>query len=344
VPAMMSVDALVQALGQIVYDWHPARDELRWGGDYARILGYDERTMGTTTRSWTERVHPEDVSSVMQEVEACTRERRFYDLEYRFRRSDGSYLWMHDRGVPFFAPDGSLERIVGVFSDIGERKRAQLALRELSHRMVENEESERRTMHRELHDRVGQGLSALLISFDLLEHDLAQQRFAPAQRRLGEARALALKAVDDTRDVMADLRPPALDELGLLAALRVHAQTFAQRTGIETVASGREPAPPLEGAVQTALFRIAQEALINVAKHARATRAQVALEPLSPGVELRVVDDGVGFNSEAAKQGRGWGLRTMRERAEAVGATLRIVSGANRGTSVSVQVRQARGT
>ena len=104
----MSVDALVQALGQIVYEWHPARDELRWGGDFARILGYDERAMGVDTRSWTARVHPDDLARVMAEVEACKQQRRFYDLEYRFRRSDGSYVWMHDRGVPFFAADGRL--------------------------------------------------------------------------------------------------------------------------------------------------------------------------------------------------------------------------------------------
>ena len=134
---MVSLDALVQALGQIVYDWRPASDELSWGGDYARILGYDERAMGNTTSSWTDRVHPDDLARVMAEVEACTRQQRFYDLEYRFRRSDGAYLWMHDRGVPFLGADGGLERIVGVFSDISDRKRAQQALRELTRRMVE---------------------------------------------------------------------------------------------------------------------------------------------------------------------------------------------------------------
>ena len=88
---MMPVKALVRALGQIVYEWYPAKNEVRWGGDYARILGYDRKAMGTSTRSWTDRVHPEDLARVMAEVEGCTRQRRFYDLEYRFRRSDGTF-------------------------------------------------------------------------------------------------------------------------------------------------------------------------------------------------------------------------------------------------------------
>jgi two-component system sensor histidine kinase UhpB len=331
-----SIDVLIQALGQIVYDWRPASDELRWGGDYTRILGYDERAMGTTTSSWTDRVHPDDLAPVMREVEACTQQRRFYDLEYRFRRSDGAYQWMHDRGVPFFGPDGSLERIVGVFSDIGERKRAQQALRDLTRRMVESEESERRNIHRELHDRIGQGLSSLSMSLELVRQQLPPEALALVAGRLDDARALALRVVQDTRDVMADLRPPVLDEFGLLTALRIHVRDFAERTGIEAVLSGREPLPALESVAQTALFRIAQEALVNVAKHADASRVEVTLAASAGGAELSVDDDGKGFDVALAG-GAHWGLRTMRERAEAVGAVLRIESRAGRGTRVWVQ-------
>lgn len=334
----MSVDALVQALGQIVYEWHPARDELRWGGDFARILGYDERAMGVDTRSWTARVHPDDLARVMAEVEACKQQRRFYDLEYRFRRSDGSYVWMHDRGVPFFAADGRLERIVGVFSDISERKLAQETLRELARRVAETEEGERRRIHGELHDRVGQSLSTLALMLQLVRQQLPAETLALVGRRLDDAHALALRTVQDTRDVMADLRPPALDEFGLLPALRIHVQLFAERSGIAAAVNGREPVPPIEGVAQTALFRIAQEALANVAKHARAKRVDVSLGAFDAGIELRVADDGVGFDAAALEPAPRWGLRTMRERAEAVGATLRVESRPGSGTSVVVRV------
>jgi two-component system, NarL family, sensor histidine kinase UhpB len=335
---MISVDALVQALGQIVYSWSPGSGELRWGGDYVRILGYDERSMGATTESWTARVHPDDLARVLHEVEACTRERRFYDLEYRFRRADGGYVWMHDRGVPFFAAGGELERIVGVFSDVSERKRAQQALLELAQRVVQTEESERRKIHRELHDRVGQGLSSLLISLDVLRQQLPPEAAAAVQPRLDDVRALALKAVDDTRDVMADLRPPALDDFGLVSALRAHAESFTARTGIEVHVAGGTAPPELSGIGQTALFRIAQEALANVAKHAGATRVDIELHADADGAELGIADDGAGFDLERAQGGPGWGLKTMRERAEAVGATLRIESRPGEGTVLSVRL------
>ena len=334
----MRADSLVRALGQIVYDWHPADQQLRWDGDYQRILGYDERAMGTTTQSWTERVHPDDLARVLREVEDCTRERRYYDLEYRFRHADGRYIWMHDRGVPFFGADGALERIVGVFSDISARREAQEALREFARRMAEIEESERRKISWELHDRVGQGLSSLTMSLELLRQQLPADALAAVAARLDDAHALALKAIDDTRDVMADLRPPGLDEFGLPGALRNHADTWAKRTGTEVAVRCEAALPELSGVLQTTLFRIAQEALANVAKHARATRVEIALERRASGVELRIADNGAGFDSAAAQRGSTWGLRTMRERAEAVGAQLQIDGRAGHGTTVSVRM------
>lgn len=342
---MVSVDVLIRALGQIVYDWRPGSGELRWSGDYTRILGYAEREMGATTQSWIERVHPDDLDEVLREVQDCTRERRFYELEYRFRRRDGRYLWMYDRGVPFFDAAGVLERIVGVFSDVSARRRAQealqrsaAALRDLTRRMVEIEESERRKINRELHDRVGQGLSSLVMSLDLVRQQLAPQALAGIERQLAEARALAVRAVEDTRDVMADLRPPALDEFGLLAALRSHAESFSLRTGIDVEVRGGAALPELSGIVQTALFRIAQEALLNVAKHSGAVRVEVILATNHDGTTLRIVDHGKGFEPAPAEGGSSWGLRTMRERAEAVGAILRIDSRPGSGTDIAVDV------
>jgi PAS domain S-box-containing protein len=123
-------ESLVKALGEIVYDWRPLSGEVIWDGDYTRILGYTEQEIGHDTNSWMSRVHPDDLDCVLAEVERAAQERRLYDLEYRFRRRDGGYRWMHDRGVLFLNPEGTLERIVGVFRDITERKQAEEELRQ----------------------------------------------------------------------------------------------------------------------------------------------------------------------------------------------------------------------
>lgn len=122
--------ALVTALGQIVYDWRPPTGELIWGGDYAKLLGYSAQEMGATTESWLERVHPDDLPRVQDELGQATGARRNYDLEYRFRHRDGSWRWMHDRGVLTIGAAGALERVIGVFTDVTERRRAQQLVRD----------------------------------------------------------------------------------------------------------------------------------------------------------------------------------------------------------------------
>jgi len=137
--------------------------------------------------------------------------------------------------------------------------------------------------------------------------------------------------------MMGELRPAVLDDYGLLAALHWYGQRFSQRTGLAVAVQGEELAPRLPSATETALFRIAQEALTNAAKHAQASQVTVTLEPVNGGARLTIADDGVGFDPATRRQA-GWGLMTMRERAEAVGAHLRVESAPGKGTQVVVEV------
>lgn len=121
--------ALVESLAEIVYESRPKVKEVRWGGEYSRVLGYSAEEIGNDSASWIDRVHPDDLQAVRQELETATRQKRCFDLEYRFRRRDGTYAWMHDRGVLMLDAEGNVERAVGVFLDISERKQEQEALR-----------------------------------------------------------------------------------------------------------------------------------------------------------------------------------------------------------------------
>jgi PAS domain S-box-containing protein len=215
-------------------------------------------------------------------------------------------------------------------------------LRELSRRLLEVEEEERRRINREVHDRVSQNLSALNLALDTTRARLSADSLLAVGNVLDDSSRLLAVTIAQVRDVMADLRPVALDDFGLLAALQSYAEPFSKRVGVPVEVTGKTITPRLSPIVETALFRIAQEALHNVAKHACASRVSVILEAAPDRVLLSVIDDGVGFRPEESGMTRAsWGVTTMRERAEAIGAALRIDSAPGKGTRVTVEVARS---
>lgn len=236
--------------------------------------------------------------------------------------------------------------------EVVERKQAELTildytdrLHALTNRLVDTQEAERKALATELHDRIGQNLSALNMSLNLnlalFSAQLPAEAVAPAQARIKDALALVEQTIEIVRGVMEELHPALLEQYGLGTALRWYGEEFAGRTGIEVRCEASDPFPRLRNKVEMTLFRIAQEALINVAKHAKATAVLVALKRTSDGIELRVSDDGAGIASEKLRDsapGRGWGLAIMTERAHAIKAEVHIGSAGKNGTSVVVTV------
>jgi signal transduction histidine kinase len=158
--------------------------------------------------------------------------------------------------------------------------------------------------------------------------------------RLEDSAALVEQTTGRIRNVMADLRPPVLDDYGLLAALRWHSERFAARTGIGVTVLGEDIAPRLCPAAENTLFRIVQEALTNVSKHAQAVQVTVTVEADDAAVRIVVADDGVGFDPRqlaASGERKGWGLLTMTERAEAMGGKLEVGSAPGCGARVAVE-------
>ena len=164
--------------------------------------------------------------------------------------------------------------------------------------------------------------------------------------RLDDSLSLVEQTTERIRDVMADLRPPVLDDYGLVATLHWYAEQFERRTDIAIAVEGEEPVPRLAARVENALFRIAQEALTNVAKHARATHVTVTVQVGVENIHLVVADDGIGFDPAyltEPDESRGWGLLTMTERAEAIGGRCWIETGPGQGTQVIVEVARSAG-
>jgi signal transduction histidine kinase len=220
-----------------------------------------------------------------------------------------------------------------------ELQRYAEGLRTVSRRLVEVEATERRWLANELHNLVGQKLTALNIHLNIVKNESAPSMDPQMGARLDDSLKLVEETIECIRDVMTELRPAVLDDYGLTPVLRWYAEQYVKRTGVHTTVIEQGPTRRLPANAEEALFRIAQEALANVAKYARAENATVTFSSTPQTSSLTIADDGRGFDPLACHppaRDHGWGLMIMRERAAAVGADLTIESAPGSGTSVIV--------
>jgi PAS domain S-box-containing protein len=270
-------------------------------------------------------------------------------LEAHMVRADGSTYDLHTSAAPILAKDGCITGAVVTFTDITQRNKAEAAmqlmmqrLQTLSRKLLEVQETERRHIARELHDEIGQSLTALKINLQAAQQATNDEKVLPiCADMIGSVDHLLAQV----RNLSLDLRPSMLDDLGLVEALRWYADRQSQRAGIPVLFyhEGRVSAVPPEAA--TACFRIAQEALTNTLRHANASRIDIRLGLRGEELELVVTDDGQGFDVDAmrmrAAQGGSLGLLGMFERAELIGGRLSIDSRPGGGATVRLNLSLA---
>jgi len=213
---------------------------------------------------------------------------------------------------------------------------------ELVRKLISAQEEERKRIARELHDETSQVLAALAMG---LEAATAPSPPEAAREKLAGLRAMAVEALDGVHRIIHALRPSALDDLGLVPAIRWYAETLLEPRGIQVDFAGGGEEERLPPAVETALFRAVQEALTNVAKHADADRVRIAVTSSPEALEVRVEDDGRGFDVEEALRGEGAGLGLlgMRERMGLLEGSVDVASRPGEGTCVTLRVPKGRG-
>jgi len=341
--ALLAEAQKVAGLGS--WEWDPQSGRLLWSDELYHIYGLAPEAFKPSFEAYLERVHPEDRQNSGAMMARALMDGRSFTLQERVVRPGGEVRHLRSHGEVVRNERGKPVKILGACLDVTEQRHSETALRQaaqdlhaLTRRLVQAEEAERRRIARELHDRVGQSLSALNINLDIIMKD--DTLAPPARQRLEDSLGLVDGTLQSIENVMAELRPPLLDEYGLGAALGWHAEEFSRRTGI--AASLADAAPEavkgLRVEAALALFRIAQEALNNAAKHSRARSVSIEISAAENQVVLAVRDDGRGFDPSAARRGR-WGMTTMRERAEAAGGQLEVKSAPGEGTSVVATVR-----
>jgi PAS domain S-box-containing protein len=256
-------------------------------------------------------------------------------LEGELRAADGKVIPVrlsvsrfHSEGVPMVSV---------VLTDVTTQKEAQKASQELSRKIINVQEQERQRVARDLHDGVNQLLSTATYRLSSLA---AQQRSLNGLKDLQLVRGVIEKALAEVRLISRNLRPSELDDLGLVAALRSLVREFRERTGINARFSHEPPECPVQipTEVELTIYRIAQEALNNVEKHSKAAHVATSLRcPRNAHVLLIVRDDGKGFAPEA-RQGAGWGLQNMTERAALLKGTVEVDSAPRKGARITVQI------
>ncbi|MCX5874976.1 MAG: PAS domain S-box protein [Deltaproteobacteria bacterium] len=280
-------------------------------------------------------------------LEAIARGETFFEHDIFLHDLTGAEIYgiLHWSVVPGY--EKNYNRVILSIVDLTARKKAEdhLAchreqLQRLSHRLVETEELERRYIARELHDKLGQHLAALGINLNILESKALVGQDSESARRFSDSVELIEEMTQQVRDIMADLRPPVLDDYGLSAALRWYGDIVSKRTTIQVEVTG-VVLPRFSPILEMALFRVVQEALTNVVKHSGATEAEVYCLAQGGRILLEINDNGKGFAEDVpSSQGETprLGLVSMRERLQAFGGRLTVDSSPASGARIIVEV------
>lgn len=297
---------------------------------------------------WLSIIHPADRDAAAKlESDLTGSEEADVHAEYRLRKINGEYLWV--RQVVRYGPrQDQGGRARGFLFDISaskvieeDRERSRRQLRDLGLRNQSAREEERISVAREIHDELGQALTLFRIDLAWLENRmvkvLSERGAEPVVRKIGQMKRMLDGTLQTVRRITTNLRPPVLDELGLRAAIEWQAEGFSRRVGIRCEVDADSIECPCKD-TSTALFRIFQEILTNVARHAQASRVRVKFKKEGDSFVLIVSDNGRGFAVTTSPKPKSFGILGMGERAEALGGRVEISSGLAQGTTVTVKL------
>ena len=289
---------------------------------------------------WTEVVHPDDRSTLLDTYTQVFDRRGRFEMEYRLRRHDGEYRWVSDLGVPRFNPDGSFAGYIGSCMDVTERKIAEEALTNMGRKLIEAHEEERTWIGRELHDDINQRIALVTI-----ELDRWNQSAGSSSDTHDHIRKISQRLVEIGEDIQAlshRLHSSKLEYLGIAVAAQSFCRELSERYKVQISFSHSEIPRNLPKEIALCLFRVLQEALQNAVKHSGVQDFKVELRGRTGEIHLSVIDAGSGFNSQDAVNRLGVGLISMRQRLQLVNGELSIESELGRGTAIYARVPVGR--
>lgn len=328
------------------WEWNIETNEIHWSDELYNIYGLTRKNFGGTYDAYLERIHPDDREHARKAIEESLRSFQPFHFEHRVLLPNGTVRIVEARGEVISNEEMKPVKMIGTSQDITERKKADEAVRALAKRVVEAQEEERRRIARELHDNICQRLSAIKLHMEALEDETSDKRVS-VFKQLQMLKGQVGSTIREVRGISANLRPTTLDDLGLVTALQLLCRDFEKVHGIKISFSARGvERSMLNIHKETALYRIAQEAFTNIAKHSGARKAALDVYAGDSFIAMSIQDNGKGFDPEQLphkKKNSGFGLLNMRERSQLLGGTFQITSSRGKGTTVFLKIPLAIG-
>jgi PAS domain S-box-containing protein len=330
------------------WNWDLRSNAVSWSDELYRIFDLPAGTIGVAgdVRPF---IHPDDLGLVWGTVQSSVKSKEPYSFYYRVVRPDGSERTVHSQGHVLCDEDGEPIRVFGATQDVTSLKRAEdklkattEQLRALSARLQSAREEEGIRIAREIHDELGSALTSLRWDLERIEKLCSESGTAPQIQAVKEKIAAMVEVTDTTlhmvRRIASELRPTALDDFGLVVGIRWQARQFQTRTGLIVHCHTPVDAVELNQEHSTALFRIFQEALTNILRHAKATRIDVSMVEEAGALVLTIKDNGRGITEDEKSGQLSIGLLGMRERAHLIGAGIDITGVEGEGTTVTIRL------
>lgn len=301
---------------------------------WSKVLGYsDEELLG---KPYLEFIHPEDLDLTLQIIEEkIKRGETVLSFENRYLRKDGGIVWLEWTSQPNVIKNQTF----AIARDVTERKRTETELKnsldqlhQLTQHIEKVRENERVAISRELHDDLGQALTAVKIDLGLIKQKISNPE---ALLRLNKVSLLVSDTIKTVQRLTSQLRPQILEDLGLDAAIEWHTKEFAERFGVEvSLDLDLDSVLFISPEASLIVFRIMQESLTNIARHSKASRVEISLSRNSGMINFRISDNGIGITENEINSKKSFGLIGMKERAASLGGTVDINPGKGRGTEI----------
>ena len=288
------------------------------------------------TMFWN-KVHPEDYDWLQKEWKKAEKNKKPYSGTFRIVLSTGEERHFNQQAEFITNKKGKVIKTVGTLLDMTELHKHQEALRELSSHIQDVQEKERGKIAREIHDELGQRLTAINMDISFLKNKLEDNTPKPIKERLFALNKLVDETINMSRRLSQELRPTILDDLGLIAAIDWLKEQYNARTDIQFTLDLPKNEPNLSSEYATAIFRITQEALTNIIRHSEAENVNIKIKNNDSNIMVEVTDDGKGISKQnIIEKGKTFGVFGMQERASSLGGMLKINKNNKKGTTVNL--------